>query len=317
MMFLPLLEILAAIALDALLGDPKWLPHPVVAVGKLIAWLDKALRKHFRNLTVAGFLLVVIVAGITTATTWGLSRIHSIVRIILLYYALAPACLGREAMAVLRALKTGSVCEARRQIGMLVGRDTNELSEEQIVRATVETVAENTTDGVISPLFYMALGSLFGIAVPLVWLFKAVSTLDSMVGYRNEKYLRLGACSARLDDALNYIPARLTGLLMPVAALICGNSAKQSFQIMLRDHANHASPNSAWAEAAAAGALGIQLGGGAYYGGRWVEKKTIGDALRQPEPDDIRRTCALMYWSYAVAAVLLLGAVAVILWRKG
>lgn len=230
--------IFLAVLLDIILGDPHWLPHPVVAVGKLAEWLEKGLRARMRNLRHAG------------------------------------------------------VC-----------------------RATVETVAENTTDGVIAPLLFMLAGSLFGMAVPLVWAFKAASTLDSMVGYKNDRYLDMGRFSARLDDVLNFIPARVTGVCLCAAAFFCRFDARGAWRVLWRDHANHPSPNSAWAEAAAAGALGIQLGGGAFYGGQWVEKKTIGDACRSVEPEDIRKACLLMWVTYA--GVLMVGGLLVLLLKRG
>lgn len=312
----PLLWIGLAVALDAVLGDPHWLPHPVVAVGKLISALEKFLRPRSKNLRRAGAALGLITVLVTAGVAWALSLIHPAVQIYLLYAALAPRCLHNEARKVQRTLETGTLEEARQQVSMLVGRDTAALDAEHITKATVETVAENTTDGVISPLLYMLLGSLLGIATPLVWAFKAASTLDSMVGYRNERYIDLGRFSARMDDVFNYIPARVTGVLLCAAAFFSRLNPRNAWRILWRDHANSPSPNSAWAEAATAGALGVQLGGGAFYGGQWFEKKTQGDALRNAEPRDIGRTCALMWVAYG-EALLAFGGVVFALLRWG
>lgn len=304
-----LLWILLAVALDTLLGDPHWLPHPVVAMGRLISALERLLRPRARNLRRAGVVLGLAVVLLSAAVAWALSLIHPAVQVYLLYAALAPRCLHEEARKVRRALQTGTLEQARAQVAMLVGRDTAALDAGHITKATVETVAENTTDGVISPLLYMLLGGLFGFAVPLVWAFKAASTLDSMVGYKNEKYIDLGRFSARMDDVFNYIPARITGVLLCAAAFFCRLDARRAWRILWRDHANHPSPNSAWAESAAAGALGLQLGGGAFYGGKWVQKKTQGDPVKEPEPQDIGRACALMWVTYGETLLLFGGMV--------
>ena len=309
----PLLYIGLAVLLDALAGDPHWLPHPVVAIGKLIRLLEKVLRARCRSLRGAGVVLGVTVVAVSAAVAWGISLIHPVLRIYLLYAALAPRCLADEARKVHRSLRHGTLEDARRQVSMLVGRDTAALDAAGVTKATVETVAENTTDGAVSPLLFMLLGSLFGAAVPFAWAFKAASTLDSMVGYKNEKYLDLGRFSARLDDVLNWVPARVTGVLLCAAAWLCRLDARRAWRVLWRDHANHPSPNSAWSESAVAGALGIRLGGGAFYGGRWVEKKTLGDALRGPEPDDIVRTVRLMWVTYVLAFVLSGGLVAAVL----
>jgi adenosylcobinamide-phosphate synthase len=311
-----LLWIGIAICVDILLGDPHWLPHPVVAVGKLISTLERFLRRRMKNLRKAGVVLGLAVILLTAGAAWLLSLIHPVVQIYLLYAALAPRCLHTEARKIRKTLENGTIEQARHQVSMLVGRETAQLNKEQIVKATVETVAENTTDGVISPLLYMLLGSLFGWAVPLVWAYKAVSTLDSMVGYKNEKYIDLGRFSARADDVFNFIPARITGVFMSTAAFFCGLNGRAAWRIMIRDHANHPSPNSAWSESAAAGALGLQLGGGAYYSGKWVEKKTQGDALKQAEPKDISRVSALMWATYGLVSAVFGGAV-YILFRLG
>ncbi|HEX9058653.1 MAG TPA: adenosylcobinamide-phosphate synthase CbiB, partial [Clostridia bacterium] len=225
-----------------------------------------------------------------------------IVNIYFIYSALASKCLADEAKKVYEVLKTGDIVKSRESLSMLVGRETSNLSENEIIRGVVETTAENTVDGVISPLFYAIIGSLFGIGAPLVYAFKAVSTLDSMVGYMNDRYINLGMVSAKTDDAANYIPARLSGILIPLGSWICGMGFSNSFSIMLRDRRNHKSPNCAYSEAAVAGALGIMIGGTNIYFGRAVEKPTIGDASRDINVEDIPKTIRLMY----VSAVLTL-----------
>ncbi len=312
-----LLWIGLAVLLDVLVGDPHWMPHPVVAIGKFIAFLESVLRKLCRNLRLAGVFLGVTVVGVTAVVAWALSLLHPVVQVYLLFAALAPRCLHDEAIKVRRTLKSGTLEEARRQVSMLVGRDTAALDVQQVTKATVETVAENTTDGVIAPLLFMLAGSLFGFAVPFVWAFKAASTLDSTVGYRNEKYLELGCFSARLDDVLNWIPARITGILICAAAFLCRLDAGGAWRMLWRDHANHPSPNSAWSEAATAGALRIRLGGGAFYGGRWVEKKSLGDAKRIPEPDDIAKACGLMWVTYGLVLLVFGGLAAAVIGAWG
>lgn len=305
------IEIAAAIALDGFLGDPYWLPHPVAVIGKLVKALEGILRKRCSNRHAAGVLLGCVVVLTCAALAYCLSLLHPVVRVYLLYAALAPRCLAGEAGKVRKVLVNGTLEQARGRLSMLVGRETDKLSKEQVIRATIETTAENATDGVVAPLLFMLLGAPFGLAAALVWAFKAASTLDSMVGYRNDKYLDLGRFSAKLDDALNFVPARIAGVLMCVAAALCGLSAKRAWKTMLRDHAKHESPNSGWTESAAAGALGVELGGGAYYFGKWVEKASLGEPLRTPEPGDIRKTCALMWVAYGLLVVI--SAVVVIL----
>ena len=218
------------------------------------------------------------------------------------WMGIAVRCMAKEARGVEKSLDQG-IYAARKQVARIVGRDTDRLSEEEIIKATVETVAENTTDGVISPLFWALLGGPV-----LLWGFKAANTLDSMVGYMDEKYRDIGWSSAKLDDVLNYIPARLTALLMVAAAFLTNLDGRNAYRIVRRDHANHKSPNCAWSEAAAAGALHIQLGGTHEYFGKPVIKPTIGDADRPAERKDIRRSVYLLYGT----AILMMAVIAVI-----
>ena len=302
--------LIAGYCLDLLLGDPEWLYHPVRLIGRYIAFAEKKLRKRGGNLRRSAVFLTVsttlLTAGVTAGILWLLhlaGRIPFFIGMALMnWMGIAVTCMAKEAGNVGKALEKG-LPEARKQVSRIVGRDTENLNEEEIIKATVETVSENTSDGVIAPLFYALLGGPV-----LLWIYKAVNTLDSMVGYMDEKYRDIGWSSARLDDVLNFIPARLTALLMVCAAFITGLDAKNAWRIVCRDHANHNSPNSAWSEAAAAGALHIQLGGTHQYFGKPVIKPTIGDDDRSAERNDIRRTNRLLY----VASALMMGIIAVI-----
>ena len=289
--------LIAGFLLDLLLGDPEWLYHPVRLIGKFISWAEKRLRKRGGNLRRSALLLTGSTVFVTMAiTALILAVLHLAGKWPLLigmalmdWMGIAVTSMAVEARGVEKALGQ-DLPTARKQVARIVGRDTQKLSEAEIVKATVETVAENTTDGVVSPMFYAFLGG-----PGLLWGFKAASTLDSMVGYLDEKYRDIGWSSARMDDLLNYLPARLTALLMVCAAFLTGLDGKNAFRIVMRDHANHKSPNCAWSEAAAAGALRIQLGGTHEYFGKPVEKPTIGDDERPAEREDIRRVCRLLY----------------------
>ena len=289
--------LIAGFILDLLLGDPEWLYHPVRLIGGLISRLEKYLRAKGGNLRRSAVILTVTTVLVTMAVTAGilfllhlLGRIPLFIGMALLdWMGIAVTCMAKEARDVSKALEKG-LPEARKQVARIVGRDTQNLSGEEIIKATVETVAENTTDGVISPLFWALLGGPI-----LLWGFKAANTLDSMVGYMDEKYRDIGWSSAKLDDVMNYIPARLTALLMILAAFLTGMDGRNAFRIVRRDHTNHKSPNCAWSEAAAAGAMHIQLGGTHEYFGKPVEKPTIGDADRPAEREDISRANRLLY----------------------
>ena len=297
---------LVGFVLDLIIGDPEGWTHPVIWIGKWISFVEKRLRKRGRNLRRSALVLTastVLIAMAATAAMLGiLALIHQaalfIGMCIISWWCLSAKCLAMEAKGVYRALGV-SVEKGRTQVARIVGRDTTELSEEEIVCATVETVAENTTDGVISPMLYLAIGG------PVLAMgFKAASTLDSMVGYLNEKYRDIGWSSAKLDDVLNYIPARICGWLMCIGAFFVKLDGKNAIRIMKRDHANHLSPNCAWSESAAAGAMHIQLGGTHTYFGKVVEKPTIGDDDRQVEKQDILRANCLLYISSTLMAAL-------------
>ena len=297
---------LVGFVLDLIIGDPEGWTHPVIWIGKWISFMEKRLRKRGGNLRRSALVLTastVLIAMAATAAVLGiLALIHKaalfIGMCIISWWCLSAKCLAVEAKGVYRALGV-SVEKGRTQVARIVGRDTTELSEEEIVCATVETVAENTTDGVISPMLYLAIGG------PVLAMgFKAASTLDSMVGYLNEKYRDIGWSSAKLDDVLNYIPARICGWLMCIGAFFVKLDGKNAIRIMKRDHANHLSPNCAWSESAAAGAMHIQLGGTHTYFGKVVEKPTIGDDDRQVEKQDILRANCLLYISSTLMAAL-------------
>lgn len=313
--------LLLGFLLDLLLGDPHWAPHLVRAIGGLIAGLEKPLRAAFPKTPggerIAGAVLVVLVAGITGGAAWGLLVLVGRVspwlafalETVFSYQCLAVRALRDESMKVYRALTGGTLDEARYAVSMIVGRDVDRLDRTGVAKAAVETVAENASDGVIAPLLFLALGG--GV---LGMVYKAVNTMDSMVGYRNERYRFYGTCAARLDDALNFIPARLSGVLLCLAAPLVGLNGRNAWRIFRRDRLNHKSPNSAHTEAAAAGALGVELAGNGFYFGKLVEKPVIGDPLRPVEPEDIVRVNRLMYAGAALAAVLFCAAPLALVW---
>lgn len=307
-----ILALMIGFVLDLLLGDPEWLYHPVCIIGKYISFMEKKLRKRGGNLRKSAVFLtastVLLTMAVVAVLMWLLSLIGRIPLLIgmslLNWMGIAVTCMSKEARGVAKALDKG-VDAGRTQVARIVGRDTQSLNEEEIIKATIETVAENTTDGVISPLFYAAIGGPV-----LLWGFKAASTLDSMVGYLDEKYRDIGWSSAKLDDVLNYLPARITALLMCLAAFFTGMDGKNAWRIVQRDHANHKSPNCAWSEAAAAGAMHIQLGGTHDYFGKPIEKPTIGDADRPAQREDIDKVNWLLYvTSGMMMAVILLIAI--------
>ena len=311
------LSIFAGFLLDCLLGDPLGAAHPVVLMGKLISFLEKQLRIRFpktpQGERTAGMIMALAVplisAGIGFLLLYAAWLIHPwayfVLSAFLCWQCIAARCLMTEAKKVVRALRL-SLDAGRRQVAMLVGRDTQSLTGEQVVKATVETVAENTSDGVVAPLFWMALlGAVGGL------FYKSINTMDSMVGYKNEKYLHFGRCAAKLDDAANFIPARLSARAMVGAAFLLKLDGKNAFRVWRRDRHNHASPNSAQCESACAGALGVQLGGNASYFGKVYQKPTIGDSVRPIEGADVNRACRLMYGTSVL--LLLLYAVIVLL----
>jgi len=292
--------VVIAIALDLLLGDPRWLPHPVVGIGRLISALEKVLRRRVRNERLGGVLLLICVVGTTGLLAHVLlkgayaasSYLGVALAAVLAWTCLAAHSLHRESGLVADRLVAGDLAGARQYLSRIVGRDTDDLDEQEIWRALVETVAENSSDGIIAPLFYLMVGGpVLGLA------YKAVNTLDSMVGYKNERYRHFGWASARFDDLANWLPARLTGLLMVGIAPLVGLSGKDALRVMIRDGGNHSSPNSGIPESATAGALGVRLGGTNRYFGLPVEKPTIGDPLQELSRESYRGAIRLMYGS--------------------
>ena len=303
--------LIAGFILDQLLGDPQIPFHPVRLIGNLIQHLERFFyrwpREEKRRLFLGGVLLAVTVCMVTAlfvlGVLWVSRRIspilHFFMSVLFCYFFYAVKDLKTESMRVYDALKGGSLKEARTAVSMIVGRDTQRLSEAGVVRAAVETVAENTSDGIIAPLFYAVLGGPV-----LAWVYKAVNTMDSMVGYKNETYLYFGRAAARLDDLVNYIPSRLSAVLMILASFFCRLDGKQAVKIYRRDRRKHASPNSAQTEAVCAGALGVQLAGDAWYFGVLHKKPVIGDDLRPVEPEDIPRANRLMFGTSVLGLLL-------------
>ena len=303
--------VVGGFVLDALFADPAWLPHPVVLMGKCISKLEKTLRARFPKTqqgellagAVLAFCLPVGTFLLTSAVCLLAAKISPWLGLAVQMFwcgqALAAKGLVQESMNVCRELTKPDLPAARAAVSRIVGRDTAALTAEGVTKAAVETVAENASDGVIAPLLYMLLGG-----APLALTYKAINTMDSMVGYKNTQYLYFGRAAAKLDDIANYLPSRIAALLWVAAAALTGNDARSAWRIWRRDRRNHASPNSAQTESACAGALNVQLAGPAYYFGEYYPKPTIGDAVRPIEPEDIRRADRMMYAESLLALAL-------------
>ena len=315
-----LLAFVIGFAADLAFGDPLGGFHIVVWIGKLISLLEKCTRRLLpktpRGELAGGTITVLLVCVIALGVSWGVLRlcglVHPVLRLVVesffCWQCLAATSLRKESMLVYTPAVRGDLPAARTAVGRIVGRDTENLSMEAAVRACVETIAENTSDGEIAPLLYLAVGAPFGV------LYKAINTMDSMLGYKNDRYLYFGRVAAHLDDVANYIPARLTALFMTLGAFLSGLDGKNAWRIFKRDRYNHLSPNSAQSESVCAGALHIQMGGPSVYFGKLKEKPTIGDADRAVEPEDIRRANRLMLaTSCLFFAVCLLAVAAVVL----
>ena len=310
-MKLTALALLIGYALDMLLGDPRSIPHPIVAIGKLIAGLEKLLRRVFPKTvpgeTAAGGVLWILTACICYGVPALILLLCSMVspwlylaaEAVMCWQILAARSLQTESRKVYLALKTGTIEDARYAVSMIVGRDTQSLDAPAVTRAAVETVAENTSDGVIAPMLFIALGG-----APLGFFYKAVNTMDSMLGYVEMPYKNIGCIPARLDDVFNFIPARLSAFLMLAAGGLLGLDMKNGWRIFRRDRYNHASPNSAQTESVCAGLLGVRLAGDAWYHGVLHKKKFIGDALREITPEDIGVSCRLMFVTEALMLLL-------------
>lgn len=300
--------------IDLIVGDPHGLPHPVIFMGKLISFLEKHLRRIFpktaRGENIAGGLLWLLMVLAAFAVPAGLLALcHSIspwlrlaLESLMCWQILATKSLKDETMKVYDALKNGTLEDARYAVSMIVGRDTARLDADGVTRAAVETVAENTSDGIIAPLFFLAIGG-----APLGMLYKAVNTMDSMLGYVEMPYKNIGLVPAKMDDVFNYLPARLSALLMLAAGWLLKLDVKGGWKIFRRDRFNHASPNSAQTESVCAGLLGIRLAGDAWYHGVLHKKQYIGDALRPIHPEDIVLVCRLLYVSAFLTLLLFVG----------
>ena len=298
-----------AFVLDLVLGDPKGTPHPVKIMGGAAKYLERITRKRIKNQKFAGSITVLILVTITYGISRGFlestrqlnHQFYFVIETLLIYTSLATRSLYDESRPILVQLRQGDQHMARLHLKEIVGRDTEHLNGKEIVRATVETIAENTIDGVVAPLFYACIGG-----APLALTYKCINTLDSMFGYKNETYFHFGWASARLDDVASWLPARIGGPLMVLAASILGLNGKRAWITMLRDGQNHLSPNAGIPEAVVAGALEVELGGPQSYQGQRVEKPTIGEELREIEPEDIFRSHQILFATALLALVVFL-----------
>lgn len=315
-----ILSLIIGYILDLIFGDPSFLYHPVIFIGKVIKYSEIILRKIFPKNKVgefiAGIFLVLIVVGITTGLAFlilfGCYKLnfylYFAVSTFMCYQILATKCLKDSAIKVYKDLDTGTLDDARYSVSMIVGRETKNLTEEGVVKACVESVAESSSDGVIAPMFYMFLGGPI-----LGFFYKAINTMDSMVGYKNDKYFYFGKVAARLDDFFNLIPARLSGFMIIIASGILGYDFKNAFKIFFRDRYKHESPNSAQCEAPMAGALDIMLAGDAVYEGKIEHKPTLGDDIKKPDKNDIKKSIKILY-VMSIIWVLFFCAIKLLVW---
>jgi len=295
------IKIWIAYVLDLIFGDPQNIIHPVQVIGKMISSGEKYLlgKRHESDRKYkffAGMILNITVISLTYGITYLIRRtsensiIFTVAEIYLMYTVFSINSLAREGNRVYNILKEGNIERARKDLSYLVSRDTGTMDEKMIIRSTMETISENTVDGIVAPMLYMFLGGL-----PLSITYKAINTFDSMVGYKNEKYMDFGKFSAKLDDVANFIPARITGILIVIGSIILGYDYKNSLKVFIRDRKNHSSPNSGHAEAGVAGALGVQFGGRGSYFGKEVDKPVIGDKIKDFELEDIKKNIKIMY----------------------
>ena len=319
------LQLLASILLDALIGDPRWYPHPVRGIGRLCSWSEAITRSVISNLYFAGFVTVVavisITGGVVALILYSASSLSAaaegVIGVILLYTTIAARDLLRHSNEVYIQLKENlSLENGRIAVGKIVGRDTSTLNEDGICRAAIETVAENMVDGITAPIFFALLASFFAPVLHIspiscsvvgAFLYKAINTMDSMIAYKNEKYLQFGWVAAKLDDVVNFFPARMSGLCLIMAAFILKLDYKKAAKIFRRDRLKHSSPNAGHTEAVAAGALGVRLGGPSSYFDKIVKKPYIGDSIFDPVPDDIKKTNRLVIVGSIVFFVFLIG----------
>ena len=304
------IKIWIAYVLDLIFGDPQNIIHPVQVIGKMISSGEKFLLGENSSLSrkykfFAGMILNITVISLTYGITYLIHRtsensiIFTVAEIYLMYTVFSINSLAREGNRVYNILKEGNIERARKDLSYLVSRDTGTMDEKMIIRSTMETISENTVDGIVAPMMYMFLGGL-----PLSMTYKAINTFDSMVGYKNEKYMDFGKFSAKLDDVANFIPARITGILIVIASMILGYDYKNSLKIFIRDRKNHSSPNSGHAEAGVAGALGVQFGGRVSYFGKEVDKPVIGDKTKDFELEDIKKNIKIMYAASFLSLVM-------------
>lgn len=295
-----IIDLIIATILDFIIGDPYWFPHPVIYIGKLIRFLENKGREKISNkynLKKYGLVIVITVCLITFSIPYVLllllkpfPYVYHLVNILILWTTIAAKCLHVEGKKIYYSLEKNDIEDARVKLSYIVGRDTTQLSKNEIIRADVETIAENASDGIIAPLFYAMIGG-----APLAMMYKGINTMDSMLGYMNEKYKDIGFFPAKIDDVLNFIPARLTGALMCFVSPIVRGNIINSFKIMIRDRKNHKSPNCAYPEGACAGALRVQLGGTNVYFGEVMKKPTIGDKIVELDNIHIDDSIKLMY----------------------
>ena len=304
------IKIWIAYVLDLIFGDPQNIIHPVQIIGKMInigekSLLGKKYKSDRKYKFFAGMILNITVISLTYGITYLIRRtsensiILTVAEIYLMYTVFSINSLAREGNRVYNILKEGNIEKARKDLSYLVSRDTGTMDEKMIIRSTMETISENTVDGIVAPMLYMFLGGL-----PLSMTYKAINTFDSMVGYKNEKYMDFGKFSAKLDDVANFIPARVTVILIVISAMILGYDYKNSLKIFIRDRKNHSSPNSGHAEAGVAGALGVQFGGRVSYFGKEVDKPVIGDKIKDFELEDIKKNIKIMYAASFLSLVM-------------
>lgn len=311
-MTISLVALIMGYILDLIFGDPYWMPHPVRFIGNLISILEKVIRRFMpktkRGEYIGGIILTVMVVSISMVIPLVIilmaksinTYLALTVETFMCYQILATKSLKVESMKVYDELAKNDLPSARKAVSMIVGRDTKDLTFSGVAKAAVETVAENTSDGIIAPMIFIAIGG-----APMGFFYKAINTMDSMVGYKNEKYINFGRFAAKLDDVVNYLPARISAYEMILSSFFLRYDYKNAFKIYKRDRYNHASPNSAQTEAVCAGALDVQLAGNAYYFGKLYEKPTIGDDIREINYDDIKKANRLLYCTSIISIVII------------
>lgn len=303
--------LISSVILDFIFGDPYWLYHPIIFIGNIIKIYEKVIRRILNNkigglfLTVSTVFTVVFILNLLLIIKDFNLIIYYIINIFLMYTAIAAKSLKVEALKVYFSLKNNKLVEARNYLSYIVSRDTNKLTVEEVIKGTVETVSENNIDGVLAPMFYIFIGLFFGYPVHAVYIYKTINTLDSMVGYTTDYYKDIGFFSAKLDDILNFIPARIGSLIMLIAGGLLKYDFMRGYLIFIRDRLAHKSPNSGHPEAVVSGLLNVKLGGSNTYFGKKVFKPTIGDNIKKLEPFDIVRTCRIMYLSQILTTIIM------------